>query len=109
MQIRDEIKRGIFMLQIDVLPDGAEIVAPVKSARRLNAGENAHFFKSQESGIGAACGLASEGSDSVSIARVHCSRNLFSTFPPHRQRISRRPGPTPPAALQVIAWWPRDY
>ena len=42
VQIRDEIVSGRLVLQIDVLPDGAEIVAPVEAAGRLNAGENVH-------------------------------------------------------------------
>ncbi len=42
VQIGDEVIGFVFALQIDVLPDGAEIVAPVKSARRLNAGKHTH-------------------------------------------------------------------
>jgi hypothetical protein len=30
------------VLQVDVLPDGSEVVAPVKSAGGLDAGKDAH-------------------------------------------------------------------
>ena len=43
VQVGDEVEGVVRLaLQFDVLPDRAEVVAPVKSARRLNAGENAH-------------------------------------------------------------------
>ena len=43
VQIGDEVEGPLGLpLQFDVLPDRAEVVAPVKSARRLNAGENSH-------------------------------------------------------------------
>ena len=43
VQVGDEIKRLLgLILQFDVLPNRAEIVAPVKTTCRLNAGENSH-------------------------------------------------------------------
>ncbi len=39
VQVGDEVKRRLVaVLQRDVLPDRAKIIAPVKAARRLNAG-----------------------------------------------------------------------
>ena len=40
VQIGNEVVRFIAVLQVDVLPDGAEVVAPVESASGLNAGED---------------------------------------------------------------------
>ena len=43
VQIGDEVEGVVRLaLQIDVLPDRAEVVAPVESSCRLNAGKNAH-------------------------------------------------------------------
>jgi hypothetical protein len=43
VQVGDEIERIVgLILQFDVLPNRAEIVAPVKTASRLDAGENSH-------------------------------------------------------------------
>ncbi len=43
VQVGNEIKSLIgIALQIDVLPDGAEIVSPVETACRLDTGENSH-------------------------------------------------------------------
>ncbi len=42
VQIGDEVVRFIGRLQVNVLADGAKIVAPMKSASRLNAREDAH-------------------------------------------------------------------
>ena len=43
VQVGDEVEGVVgLVLQVDVLPDRAEIVAPVKSAGRLDAGKNTH-------------------------------------------------------------------
>ena len=42
VQIGDEVIRLIFVLQGNVLADGAEVIAPVEAAGRLNAGKNTH-------------------------------------------------------------------
>ncbi len=42
VQVGDEVKRLLVILQGDVLADGAEVVAPVDRAGRLDAAENAH-------------------------------------------------------------------
>ena len=44
MQVGDEVKRLLVVLQGDVLADRAEVVAPVDRAGRLDAGENTHDF-----------------------------------------------------------------
>ena len=42
VQVGNEVKRRIGpVLQVDVLADGAKVVAPVKTAGRLDAGKNA--------------------------------------------------------------------
>ena len=51
VQVGDEIEGAVgIALQFDVLPDGAEVVAPVESSRGLNAGKNAHG-RDQGSGV----------------------------------------------------------
>jgi hypothetical protein len=42
VQVGDEVVRLVAMLQVDVLPYRAEIIAPVKSAGGLDSGENSH-------------------------------------------------------------------
>ena len=43
VQVGDEVEGVLRLaLQVDVLPDRAEVVAPVESARRLNAGKDTH-------------------------------------------------------------------
>ena len=46
VQVGDEVVRLLVVLQVDVLADGAEVVAPVESAGGLNAAENLHDFGS---------------------------------------------------------------
>ncbi len=44
VQVGDEVKRLLVVLQGDVLADCAEVVAPVDRAGRLDAAENFHDF-----------------------------------------------------------------
>ena len=43
VQIGDEVERLARVLQIYVLPDRAEIIAPMEAARRLNARQDAQL------------------------------------------------------------------
>ncbi len=45
MQIGHEVERLLVLLQLDVLPDRAEVVAPVNLASGLDAGKNAHGWR----------------------------------------------------------------
>jgi hypothetical protein len=38
MKISDKVKRLLIVLQRDVLADGAEVIAPVRTPRGLNSG-----------------------------------------------------------------------
>jgi hypothetical protein len=42
MQIGNKVVRALLMLQVDVLSNCAEVVAPMETASGLNAGKNAH-------------------------------------------------------------------
>src|SRR5688572_8110380 len=96
MQVGDEVIRfGRLILQVDVLPDGAEIVAPMKRAGRLNAAENAH-----KSSI---C-LSKRAGSSATLA----ARSLFEAFPRLRLQRRRPAKRSPPARRRERSSRPLD-
>jgi hypothetical protein len=42
MQVGNEIKRLVFLLQLNVLADSAKVVTPMGTTRRLNTRQNTH-------------------------------------------------------------------